>query len=232
MMIREEGIVLYMPEYASVRVIECSPPSWMVLLALEEKSLPYKCQELSFARGEHRSPEMLARNPRGTIPVLSDREFQLFETYAIFSYLEYAYPSKPLAPQETNEHVYAILRLHESSHLKSHGMALFAYLMKTPEEALDKDILRERKDQFVNELRFWEDYLEGRDWLAGTSISYADLSVFTYIATAVHLGLSLQTTFPRLAAFVERMKQRPAVQKTWPALWNTNHYSFLSDEGA
>ena len=65
-------ITLYMPDPASLRVIECSPPSWMIQLALEEKELPYETRLLSFSAGEHRSPEMLARNPRGTVPVLTD----------------------------------------------------------------------------------------------------------------------------------------------------------------
>ena len=66
------GLVLHAPAPASVRLIECSPPSWMVELCMREKQLDYAVDVLDFAKGEHRSPAMLARNPRGTVPVLSD----------------------------------------------------------------------------------------------------------------------------------------------------------------
>ncbi|MCA9688237.1 MAG: glutathione S-transferase N-terminal domain-containing protein, partial [Myxococcales bacterium] len=77
-----------MPEPATIRIVECSPPSWMVQLALEEKELDYEIRRLSFSAGEHKSAEMLARNPRGNVPVLSHGHINIYETFAILEYLE------------------------------------------------------------------------------------------------------------------------------------------------
>ena len=64
-----------------------SGPSWRVLLALAFKKLPFESHLLSFSKGEHKSPEMLAMNPRGKVPVLKDGAFHLAESLAICSYV-------------------------------------------------------------------------------------------------------------------------------------------------
>ena len=47
-----------------------SPYSWRVLLALEYKRLPYTSHVLQSSKQEHKSPQMLALNWRGKVPVL------------------------------------------------------------------------------------------------------------------------------------------------------------------
>ena len=49
-----------------------SPFSWRVQLVLEEKALPYEPVLLSFAKGEVKSPEHLARSPHGKVPALEE----------------------------------------------------------------------------------------------------------------------------------------------------------------
>ena len=44
-----------------------SPYSWRVLLALEYKRLQYTSHILQFSKQEHKSPHMLALNPRGRV---------------------------------------------------------------------------------------------------------------------------------------------------------------------
>src|SRR5690606_3296129 len=85
-------LVLYVAEPASVPRIGASPPAWMAEALLVDKGLPFRRVGLSFERGEHRSPEMLAKNPRGTIPVLTDADAVVHETFAILLYLESIHP--------------------------------------------------------------------------------------------------------------------------------------------
>lgn len=73
-----------------------SGPSWRVLLALAIKNVPYESKLLSFSNREHKSPDMLAKNPRGKLPVLVDGDFVLYESLAILVYLERKHPSPPL----------------------------------------------------------------------------------------------------------------------------------------
>ena len=80
-----------------------SPYSWRVLLALEHKGLPYRSHLLQLAMQEHKSPHMLAMNPRGRVPVLKDGDYVVFESLAVLYYLDRKYPATPLfgdSPEE------------------------------------------------------------------------------------------------------------------------------------
>jgi glutathione S-transferase len=214
----EPALVLYAPDYASVRVIACSPPSWMVHLLLVEKQLDHRVVWLDFARGEHRSAEMLAKNPRGTIPVLTDRGEPVYETFAILAYLELTYPEPAFLPSTPAARARGLTRLHESAHVKDAGMALFAHLMSA---APDDPRTVELWTTFDRELARWEAYLGESAYAAGDKLGLADLALFTYVATAAQLGWALGS-HPRLAAHHERLARRPAVQATWPATWPEN----------
>ena len=70
-----------------------SPYAWRVLLALEYKGLQYNSHVLQFSKQEHKSPQMLALNPRGRVPVLKDGDYVCFESLAVLYYLDLKYPS-------------------------------------------------------------------------------------------------------------------------------------------
>ena len=67
----------YVPKTRAVR------PRWL----LEELGVPYELVRLDPARGETRTPEHLARQPLGHVPVLEDGELRLFESSAICLHL-------------------------------------------------------------------------------------------------------------------------------------------------
>src|SRR6516162_960350 len=73
-----------------------SPFAWRVLLALEHKRLPYTSHVLQFSKQEHQSPQMLALNWRGKVPVLKDGDYVCFESLAVLYYLDLKYPEPPI----------------------------------------------------------------------------------------------------------------------------------------
>jgi glutathione S-transferase len=215
-----EPVTLYMPRPESVRLIACSPPSWMVQMVLTHKSVDHSLKLLAFDKGEHRTAEMLARNPRGTIPVLTHGERAVYETFAILEYLEAAFPEPPLMPAGLDAKALALTRFHESANLKSAGMSLFAYLMRTEGGERDMERVRALCAALVVELELWEHHYEDRPIGPGEGVSLADFSVFAYLATAVYLGLELKGRFQALQAFYENMLKMPAIKMTWPATWS------------
>jgi GSH-dependent disulfide-bond oxidoreductase len=61
-----------------------------VSIALEELSLSYKVHNINLFTGEQSTPEFLALNPNGRIPVIDDRDnddLVIFESGAIMLYL-------------------------------------------------------------------------------------------------------------------------------------------------
>ena len=72
-------------------------------LVLTEKGVDYKLITLSRVDGELQSPEHLARNPRGRVPVLEDGDLLLYESQAIVEYLEDRYPEPTLVPADLGD---------------------------------------------------------------------------------------------------------------------------------
>jgi glutathione S-transferase len=206
-------LTLYAPGPATVPVIGCSPPSWMVRLALEEKELPYTLRALSFAAGEHRSEAMRALSPKGTIPVLTDGDAVLTETFAILVWLELAHPDPSMLGESAAGRARALDLFHASLPVKTAGMALLAGRMRD----VDAAGLTERAAAFAGALSPFEAALRDAPWAAGDlGPTLADLTLFTYFVATRRLALVASRDFPALDAHAERMRARASVQATWP----------------
>src|SRR5215813_8198463 len=77
-----------------------SPFAWRVLLAAELKRIPYESRLLEFSKGDLKTPEFLALNPRGKVPVIRDGDVVLAESLAIIAYLERKHPDRALLRSE------------------------------------------------------------------------------------------------------------------------------------
>ncbi|SVE33381.1 uncharacterized protein METZ01_LOCUS486235, partial [marine metagenome] len=67
-----------------------TPNGHKVSVTLEELELPYEVHPINLSEGDQKTPEFLAMNPNGRIPVIIDREadnFVVFESGAIMIYL-------------------------------------------------------------------------------------------------------------------------------------------------
>src|ERR1700748_1408065 len=68
-------------------------------IALHEIGAPFEPRPLSFHKGETRTPEFLALNPAGKVPVLVVDGRPISEVLAIMTYLARAFPEAGLLPQ-------------------------------------------------------------------------------------------------------------------------------------
>lgn len=69
-----------------------------VIWMLEEAGVPYDLRFVDMPAGEHKKPELLALNPMGKLPVLTDGEVVVTEVAAIGLYLADRYAPGTLAP--------------------------------------------------------------------------------------------------------------------------------------
>ncbi|KAJ0403990.1 hypothetical protein ATCC90586_010030 [Pythium insidiosum] len=221
-----------------------SPQAWRVLIALEEKALPYRSVCVSFASGVLKSPFFRQLNPRMRIPVLVEpveetsttdsettalaastaalQRVVLYESGAILEYLERRYPQPACMPTDLPSFAIAQTRLHEANEILSVVGDLVVYLRRFPVERRLPAVLNAKWAALDAELTIWEDYLEGRPYLASRDTPYlCDITLFTNVAYAVRCGLQLDGLYPRLAAFYVRLCSRPSVEKTWPPHWRT-----------
>jgi glutathione S-transferase len=78
---------------------------------LAEKGLPYESVHCDMARGEHKTPEFLARNPSGKLPVLELEDGRCIgESVAICRYLEAVQPEPNLFGSDPFELGYIEMR--------------------------------------------------------------------------------------------------------------------------
>ncbi|RBH43329.1 maleylacetoacetate isomerase, partial [Pseudomonas sp. MWU13-2860] len=72
-----------------------SSAAYRVRIALNLKGLDYRYQPINLLKGEQQSPEYLAINPQGLVPLLDDGGVKIAQSLAICEYLDEAYPDTP-----------------------------------------------------------------------------------------------------------------------------------------
>ncbi|MEP7126591.1 MAG: glutathione S-transferase family protein [Byssovorax sp.] len=208
-----------------------SGPAWRVLLALAIKGIPYQSRLLSFAKGEHKTPEMLALTGRGKVPVIRDGSFALYESLAILGYLDRKYPERPLfgATAEDTGTILRVIMEHQC-----YGDPLISVVTRPllfGQLDAQRDIVNAGLPAMREELARLETQLDGHDFFVGDAVSAADIFVFPLIKTieralakpgaeTVDHGLRpLGGAFPKLAAWVTRIEAIPGYEATYPPHW-------------
>jgi glutathione S-transferase len=77
-----------------------SPNARKVRAVVYELGLAPEFVTVNILKGETRTPEFLAKNPNGRMPVLEDGDFVLWESNAIITYLAAQHPEKGLLPTD------------------------------------------------------------------------------------------------------------------------------------
>jgi glutathione S-transferase len=200
-----------------------SPWAWRVQLALEEKGIPCEFVLLSFSAGDHKTPEFLAMNPHGKVPVLVDGDTTLYESQAILEYIEDKYPDRPLLPPDAPAR--AMVRVEElecTTYLNEafQGLARIAFF--TPEADRDPKKMAERRDDVRAELAKLEARMaeRGGGFLMGDELTRADTTWLPFVEIAGRAGVALDAkSTPQLAAWLDRMRARPSYDRTYPPHW-------------
>eukprot|EP00033_Pygsuia_biforma_P000719 GCRY01000841.1.p1 GENE.GCRY01000841.1~~GCRY01000841.1.p1 ORF type:complete len:217 (-),score=9.21 GCRY01000841.1:230-880(-) len=186
------------------------PYCWSVLLTLQEKEVPYNSRMLSFSAGEQKSPQMLALNPRGELPVVVDKDLVLSNSYAIMDYIEEFYPGPHLIPESRKARALTMMRFHELIRAGT-----INDLLSQGEYGL-----KEKWFTFRKELENMEGFLKNSSFIAGDELTLADLVLFPTLATLDRCGFQISLSFPRLSAYYNRMLLRPSVQAVTMPHWD------------
>jgi glutathione S-transferase len=202
-----------------------SPYAWKVWLALEHKRIPYDFKLLSFDRGDLRTPEFRAINPRGQVPAIVDNGFVLWESMAIVEYLEERYPQQPLLPRDvTARATVRRLMLEADNHLYAVQSDLMnATLYRAADAAEDPARIAAGQSALLEELLRWDALLSG-EYLAGP-LSLADFTAYPYVRLVRRIDdrqpkNGLGDRMPaRLRAWMQRIEALPYYGKTIPPHW-------------
>jgi len=190
-----------------------TPNGFKISIMLEECGLPYKLVPVNIGAGDQFAPEFLALNPNHRMPVIVDRDapggpLSVFESGAILVYL--AEKAGRFLPADARRRFDALQWLFWQ----------MAGLGPMAGQASHFRIYQEGKHAYATErytaeygrlLAVMERRLRDRDYLAG-EYSIADMACYPWVASHEKLGQSLDE-LPLVAAWAERVKARPAVQR-------------------
>lgn len=200
--------------------------SQRVLWILEELGVPYEIKHYQRDRATMLAPpELRAVHPLGKSPVITDGALTLAESGAILEYLAEKYGAGRLVPAAgTPERLRYTYWMHyaEGSAMPPLLMRLvFNRIERTPAPFFIRPITRAIAQRATNtfvapNLKLHLDYMEAElgkhEWFAGAYFTAADIQMsFPLEAASVRAGLD--SSRPKLWAFLERIHARPAYQR-------------------
>ena len=176
-----------------------------VVWMLEEVGVPYDLRFVDIMKGEHKAPAIVALNPMGKLPVLTDGDAVVSESAAIGLYLADRHAYGRLAPKVDDPKRGTYLR-----------WSLFAPSVIEP-GAIAKGEGWVFKDSRVGwgsydtMLTAMEKAVAGRDFLLGDDFSMADVIFGGTIRFMLMFKMIEER--PAFTAYAERLAARPAAQR-------------------
>ena len=178
-----------------------------LLLSLIE--LDYEKVMVNANAGENRTPEFLALNPRGQVPVIDDNGYVLWDSTAILVYLAGAYGNDLWLPREPYEQGQVMQWLALEQNEGRYGLARArAIVLKNPNAFARLGNMNECRDLGFEALGVLQLRLQEAEWLVGKQISIADVACYPYVALASEGGIDIRE-FPAVAAWVNRIASLP-----------------------
>lgn len=185
-----------------------------IAILLEELELPHRLVPVNIRAGEQHAADFQAISANGRIPAIVDHQpatgegpLALFESGAILSYLagkagRFLGASDPWRVQQW--------LFWQVGHVTPYLSQLQVLREKAPEpQVFAQQLLQREAERLYGVL---ERRLASAEYVAG-DYSIADMAIFPWIQPT-RQGLRL-TDFPHLAAWRERLKARPAVQRAY-----------------
>jgi len=179
---------------------------YKVKLLLCRLGLAHDWKHVDILQGESRSPEFLALNPNGRIPVLVDSGRVLCESNAILHYLA---DGSALLP--TDRYLHAQVLQWQFFEQYSHepciatSRYIVRYLGSPPARQAD---LEAKRDGGYAAFAVMEQHLANGEYFVGATPTIADLSLYAYTHVAHEGGFSLEK-FPRIRAWLDRIAAAP-----------------------
>lgn len=190
------AIVLYHHPFSRASTVV-----WM----LEEALVEHELRFVDILKGEQKSPEIVALNPMGKLPILTDGDTVVTEVAAIGLYLADRYAPGRLAPalDDPARGTYLRWSFFAPSVIEPGSMAKAAGWAYKPGQAGWGD--------HESMLRAMESAVAGRDFLLGEKFSMADVIFGGTLRYMLRFKMIEAT--PAFSAYSERLGARPALQR-------------------
>ena len=189
--------------------------SYKVRLALALLNAPYRAIEVDILRGESRTPDFLAKNPSGQVPLLEVAEGRyLAESNAI---LWYVAGGTPLAPESRVERAEALQWMFFEQHAlePNIGAAYFWLALVKGGRDLQTHALEDWMERGYAALQVMENHLKNHAYFVAGQLTVADIAMYGYTHVADRCDFDL-ATFPAIRTWLRRVEQtRGFVTMDW-----------------
>jgi glutathione S-transferase len=188
---------------------------YKVRLALSQLNIDYRLIEIDILKGETRTPDFLAKNPSGHVPLLEAvRGRYLAESGAILWYLA---GGSPLAPDDHIDRAETLQWMFFEQHsLEPYvGAAHFWLALVRGGRELQMHAIEEWMEHGYRALQVMEKHLETHRFFAADRYTVADIALYAYTHIANECDFDL-TGFPALRAWLKRIAEQPGhVRMDW-----------------
>lgn len=189
-------------------------------ILLETLEIPFQVTIVNLPAGDHRKPEYLAINPRGTIPALVLEDGRALTGFQAIAYwLARSHPRARLLPDDPAQAAlamdlmdYVVGTVHGEGYTR-----IFTTERYLPAGLSDADAAHWReavsaqgRDIVTTGFAVVEARLPTQGYATGSDFSIADAALFYVAFWADRTGLPLP---PRCAALYQRVRARPAVRQ-------------------
>ena len=181
-----------------------------VRLLLTQLGLPFERIEYDIDRRATRTPEFLAKNPNGRVPVLEleDGSF-LAESNAILWYLAESTAFLPeVDARRQRAEVLQWMFFEQYSHEPNIATVRFWLTHGTPVTPLIELSLPAKRAQGEAALAVMERHLATRTFFVGERYTIADIALYAYTHVAGEAGFEL-SPYPAVGGWIKRVSEQP-----------------------
>lgn len=180
-----------------------------VLWCCAELGIPFERIDFGGPFGGNQDPEYLRLNPNGLVPTVRDGDLVLWESNTICRYLATTRDGARLYPPAPADR--ALVERWMDWQLSTIGppmAALLYWLIRTRPEQRDHAAIEAARRKALAAWTIAEDALGDRSWLAGASLSLAEIVLGTLVYRWHALPIE-RPVLENLRGWYERMRERP-----------------------
>jgi glutathione S-transferase len=208
-----------------------SPNAWRAKLAMDFKGVDYVSTRVDTSKQEHKSPEFLAMNPRGKVPVLKAGDQVIHESIAIMAYIDREYPTPPLFGSNAAETGLVWQRIFEFVNYTRDAIDGLARAVFTGQASSAPETVRAAAASTRQALAWMEEALKDANYLAGNTVSAADIAALPNVEMLARIGKredvstlelgfdDLPAAYPAIAAWLTRLRSIPGYEAAYPPHW-------------
>jgi len=183
-------------------------------IGLEESGAAYETKLVALPKGEQRTPEYLAINPRGKVPALKLEDGSvLTENTAILTYVAKRFPEKSLLPKDTVAEARCLSMM---AWLSNSVHPVFTHIFRpsnfTEETAAQDGIKAMGRKTFWERLQEIDGLVAGKQWMQGARFTTCDPYALVFYGWGARVEMPVKE-LKNYTAWKDRMLARPAVRK-------------------